>query len=208
MTFSKNDFRDVPTGSGFFKMAARYLVKKEKNSKQREDISLKYQVLSPETAFVGVVKEDGKNDTIVKLVEDEQPVPELYEEMDFMTGAPPPMIMRKSMPRPMMRMRNNIMIKPTSMASGGRRHKGFAMIAPSVMPSPQPVMEMEDAAWGGDGGGPPVKLSAEELKKMKAAAEKAKKERMRAEKERLARMKAAKAKARAAKKAAMLKALL
>jgi len=119
------------------------------------------------------------------------------------------MIMRKSMPRPV-RMRRNIMIKP-AMASGGR-NKAFAMIAPSVMPSPQPVMEMameDEGVEEWDGGAPPVKkLTPEELKKMKAAAEKAKKERIRAEKERLARMKAEKAKARAAKKAAMIKALL
>lgn len=40
-------------------MAARILVKKTEEPAKREAISLKYQVLAPETAFVGVVKEDG-----------------------------------------------------------------------------------------------------------------------------------------------------
>jgi len=39
-------------------MAARALVKTSKDPGTREKISLQYQVLAPETAFVGVVKDE------------------------------------------------------------------------------------------------------------------------------------------------------
>lgn len=41
-------------------MAARALILKSNDAEEREKISLKYQVLAPETAFVGVVKENDK----------------------------------------------------------------------------------------------------------------------------------------------------
>jgi len=59
-TFGRNAFQSVPAKTGLYKMAARILVKGSDDSTEREAISLKYQVLAPETAFVGVVKEDGK----------------------------------------------------------------------------------------------------------------------------------------------------
>lgn len=67
-TFSSSAFRDVPAKSGFFKMAARSLVKKTQNKEDREEIALKYQILSPETAFIGVIEEDGQvTDKVIKI---------------------------------------------------------------------------------------------------------------------------------------------
>lgn len=60
VAFENSDFKSVPASTGMFKLAARHLVKTSTESSKREKISLKYQVLSPETAFVGVVKEDGE----------------------------------------------------------------------------------------------------------------------------------------------------
>lgn len=49
-------------------MAARSLVKKTSDKDEREKIALKYQVLSPETAFIGVIEEDGQvTDKVVKF---------------------------------------------------------------------------------------------------------------------------------------------
>ena len=90
-TFSKNDFMQVPTKSGFFKMAARNLVTRTKDSAKREKISLRYQVLAPETAFVGVVREEGKltNETIKVVIDREEVVEEMGEEMDMMSSMRP-----------------------------------------------------------------------------------------------------------------------
>lgn len=65
-------------------MAARELVKQTTNSTEREAISIKYQVLAPETAFVGVVKEDGVIVPGVIEIAQPEPVPEPVEvEQDF-----------------------------------------------------------------------------------------------------------------------------
>lgn len=117
-TFSSSAFRDVPEKSGFFKMAARSLVKKTQNKEDREEIALKYQILSPETAFIGVIEEDGqvtdkvikieiKNDLLIdRPVEVEglsPPMPMSYSQPKFYST------MARSMPAPM------AMITPTSM---------------------------------------------------------------------------------------------
>jgi len=66
-------------------MAARHLVTRTKDSAKREKISLRYQVLAPETAFVGVVREEGRlvNETVEVVIESEE-VPEEVFEMDLM----------------------------------------------------------------------------------------------------------------------------
>lgn len=93
-------------------MAARHLVKKTSNSTQREAISLKYQVLSPETAFIGVVKEDGKDETVIPIeVDIKLPVPE--PEADMSWSGP----MRRRSIRPMAMMK-------TSHRRGGSRRRG------------------------------------------------------------------------------------
>lgn len=56
-----NDFEKIPTASGLFKMAAHKMIKKTQNKYEQKKLSLKYQVLSPETAFVGVVKRYGRS---------------------------------------------------------------------------------------------------------------------------------------------------
>jgi len=53
--FTTTDFKLVPARTGMFKLAARSLIENSEKAKEREKISIKYQVLAPETAMVGVV---------------------------------------------------------------------------------------------------------------------------------------------------------
>lgn len=66
-TFGKAEFKPVPASSGIFKLAARFAIKKEEESEKREKISLKYQVLAPETAMVGVMQEEGELESVIEL---------------------------------------------------------------------------------------------------------------------------------------------
>ena len=73
-------------------MAARSLVKKTLDKEERERIALKYQVLSPETAFIGVVEEDGqltdkvvkieiKSDIVIDEPEEEKEISQRFEQL-------------------------------------------------------------------------------------------------------------------------------
>lgn len=57
----------MPSKNGFFKIAVRNLIKEEKDKKTREKLSVKYQVLAPETAMVGVLKRIDKPIEIIKI---------------------------------------------------------------------------------------------------------------------------------------------
>jgi hypothetical protein len=98
-TFSGVDFKPVPAESGLFKMAAHHLIKNtiegKTDSKKREKLSLKYQVLAPETAFVGVVREEGRivdevvevevrREAVVRKVEEKE---EAYGYMEASSGS-------------------------------------------------------------------------------------------------------------------------
>lgn len=53
-------FDRVPEGSGLFSVAARWMIKCNKEGNDRVRASVKYQVLCDETAFVGVIKQKDK----------------------------------------------------------------------------------------------------------------------------------------------------
>lgn len=65
--FAKRTFKEVPSKSGFFKIAVHKLIKQEKDKKTREKLSVKYQVLAPETAMVGVLKRINQPIEIIKI---------------------------------------------------------------------------------------------------------------------------------------------
>jgi len=57
--FIGNEFKEVPEGTGLFKLAVKNKIDSMTLSPNDiKDLSLKYQVLSKETAFIGVVKEN------------------------------------------------------------------------------------------------------------------------------------------------------
>jgi hypothetical protein len=55
LKFDQNDFSTID-GDSLFKLAARAHIIESKNN--TSEISVKYQVLSKETAFIGVIKQD------------------------------------------------------------------------------------------------------------------------------------------------------
>ncbi len=70
-SFNHDDF-SIIEGDSIFKLAARAILWENQDEENRIHISLKYQVLSKETAFTGFIKQDKKNLGEIKKVLIEQ----------------------------------------------------------------------------------------------------------------------------------------
>ena len=74
LQFDKNDFRKIEDKSyaqALFKSAANSMIKAFKNQKEgvRKGMSIKYQVLSDETAMIGIIKQKDKASGDLKTFE-------------------------------------------------------------------------------------------------------------------------------------------
>lgn len=126
--FEGLEFSEVPSRTGIFKMSAKHLIKNTTDTSEREKLSLKYQVLSPETAFVGVIKKEGEQEELLEIylnqkqetIQLPEARPRVYHRMA-----------RRSAPRYYSSMR-----QPLSMAAA--QPMAMAM-APMAMAMPVPV---------------------------------------------------------------------
>lgn len=121
-------------------MAARVLVKQTEDSAEREAISIKYQVLAPETAFVGVVKEDGIIVPEVIEIAQPEPVPEpVVQEFDQVAYAQPNYRVSKGS--------NSFGSRPMAMVKPRIMYKTQTFSTATMAPAPVYEMIEESVEW-------------------------------------------------------------